>query len=794
MANTVFSGLIPIKHITSELASSPDLFTDIRNLEVTDEGIMGTVPPQVEFVKDYGFLTPTESSLLFSRTDLKTKVFHSVFHALLDRNEDALLAYVNDALYKFEGSFNLWIKIKDDLINDELSKYPIQWVATPNGIICIPPEGNAVYYDGHICDTLGFPNSPGAPLGLGPSSSHAADRLHEYETKHGGPASFDALPKEAVYGTGLTPGQGSPSVNDLGYAHDGLVNFDTGLNPVFGKARLGTVETPEGIWNTQGKLLRSSYRCKVRFIDIWGNMSAASPPSNPITFDEQYSWYGTIIDYDDGGDTFYRRQDPSDPSVTTPDNNGAVPASSDNVKKQVCWVGIGKGPTKTIGRILYRTKDLLNSGDGRYFEVPSSALPAREDFATIPDNECTEFPDNIPDNWLIAPEEDIIAIPEFRLATIAFGRLWIANFKNGPGTLNRSIPGLWGTFLRAGQLTPDPTGRELTGLKATANGLLVFTEASTFIITSNEQGDGFITATISSTIGCVAPSSIVTTKNGNTIWLGMNAFYMWNGQEITKISIGIDLFVRKLNKGRVSRAVAVYNSKQDIYVCYAPYGGEGRNGRAFVYDGEGWRFQLPGIKVNAVCETKDHRSYIYAAGGATGIVSNVYLMNSAWGTDNTAYFRTNWVNVSRLERGAVERVFFLMRDIRYGTEVAPLKKGPGEYPNLGSNQYPVSIFVHTNGEFNNQEIARLPTTDFEVTSHYWGFAIDELARMHRSRLFWLRLDVNVNDVKSFMVEFLAVSYIEILGIAFNDIPNMDSIEHIPTYAATPYNARHMRGA
>ena len=193
---------------------------------------------------------------------------------------------------------------------------------------------------------------------------------------------------------------------------------------------------------------------------------------------------------------------------------GAVGSAVMDLPKQVIWCGLDDGPDGTVGKILARSKDERHSGTLDLFELPSGAQEGSLAFATIPDNITTSFPDNIPDSWLVKPVDDVIGVRPFKLYKLAFGRGFAANYDDDPGLLRWTKITRWGTFLRHDFMYPDPRGAEITGLHPVEGGLLVFTESSTFLVAVSNDGQGFKSQTLHTSVGCSAPSSIKTTPRG----------------------------------------------------------------------------------------------------------------------------------------------------------------------------------------------------------------------------------------------------------------------------------------
>lgn len=484
------------------------------------------------------------------------------------------------------------------LVNEDIEislrpSFPTQFESTPDGVVIVPQGGTAYFYDGDTIAPLGFPERPGIVSGEGPQT-------------------------KITYPLGLIPPE---APNNIGYAHRGasgitiprIEDQSVTLRPPFGNCRIGTTTTSDTISsgasasgdqknNYGGFLKQGSWACQVQFVDKWGNLSAPSPTSGKIILNHMENY---------------------DPEAVIPYETDI---SVEAFKYQFLWTGVDTGPNHCVGRVLLRTKDLLNSGDSKFYELPSNIGGGFLQYSTIPDNITTIFPDDIPDSSLTIEAKDIIPVPQFKLCRVAFGRLWIANFNDDPGALRYSIIGKWGTFETDSLIYPDPTGSEITGLWPTDQGLLVFTQNSTFLFTLNSDGDGFRASTLSTTVGCVAPSSINTMKNGETVWLAEKDFYSYTGTTLDPVSKMIQPTIQRINNARRKQAIAVVDRSMDEYRCWVPVDGNTKNNLCLVYDGEGWR-QRTDINPTSACVTKDHRSYILATGE----------VNTSGGTDNSLW-------------------------------------------------------------------------------------------------------------------------------------------------------------
>ena len=416
------------------------------------------------------------------------KTQHGIFHVNLQNNtRSVLLLHTGNELWEFRGWKRNWRQLlsnpagphglQDDLRNDNKARFPTQFEATGNGVVIVPQEGRAYFYDGHTISPLGFSEIPDTPLAMGPGDS--------------------------------SPGTGTlddvSGANDTDYAHSGLWCQLTsqgvaGMTNGFGYCRIGTASdftSSQGVQDSFGWLDSGEWRCKVQFIDKFGNLSAPSNASEPVTFTRQPSNIDLLTNI---------------PGV--PSGTANIKVSVDLLRMQVAWAGVPTGPDHCVGRILYRTKDLTNSGDIKFYELPLNSASVATAFATLPDNVTTIYPDNIPDSFLALPLAEYVPVPQFKLCRVAFGRLWVGNIEGAAGVIRPSMPGQWGTFKKNEELYPDPSGGEITGMWRCDRGLLAFTERSAFLVQVSDDGARFRPAPLSEEVGCVAPNSLQTPSTG----------------------------------------------------------------------------------------------------------------------------------------------------------------------------------------------------------------------------------------------------------------------------------------
>ena len=562
--NRARRGPLLIRAESGKLLLPQEIGSEVENMYLTKEGTLRSVWGPAPYVPNYG---DTTNSVYPSYGTM-----HGIFHARLGLNgeREVLLAQWNSTVYVFEGwnarAGNAWRALAGDaadspdlvldLETDTRATFPPQWEVTPKGIVIIPKGDNArpLFYDGHTILPLGYDSAPGAPDGWGPLASGES-----YYYYIGFGSSQDR-----------TPGNDPPTGS-------------TQMNIAFGDGRIGFVEMVGTDSNhpadLAGRVNKGRYRAAVQWVNLCGDLSPISGRSGEL-----------IV--------------PRSGNLLNPD--AALP--------QFLWGSLNPGPDGTIGRSLLRTKDLETSTTQDLFEVPPNSAEGVLAFATIPDNVTGVYPDNCPDGWLISNALEPVPVTPFRLYKTAFGRGWAANFQGDPGRLHPTVPGRFGTFLKGKELYPDPRGAEITGLYPMPNGLLTFTETTTFLVAFNDYArDEFFVQTVHPTIGCVAPSSIAVMPDGMIIWLSQDGFYGMKDGQIAPVSDSIEYQLRRINRARMVQACAAYDVHEKKYRCWLPMEASKENNVCWEFDGAGWT-QRTDTAASDVCVTQDHRAYMLVSG------------------------------------------------------------------------------------------------------------------------------------------------------------------------------------
>lgn len=702
-ANRLNTGTLVLRVESGRLLTPANVAAEIINFEMTPEGTLASVRGPIPALPAYG-----QQVFTYGRP-------HGVFHALLmDGSRDVLLAHTGTTIWTFAGWSRTWepligavgsgAQIEVDLVDTDQPQYPTQFEQTPNGIVIVPQNrSRAYFYDGEVVLPLGYDRAPHPPHGYGPLT-------------YSGASTIAATPNSFGYsGTSLWP----LAIN-LGH-------------PDFGYGEVGTA-TPDITGAIAGIIETSTYQAAVQFVDYFGNLSPLSERSNAVTIATEEIVKGDILDEE---------------------------------QYALLWTDIVTGPAGTIGRMLLHTKDMHNSGTVDLYEVPGNMLGGTSgSFATFPDNSTRFFHYNRPDSVLITRPVEPIPVPTFKICAMAFGRLWIAGVDGDPAVLIPSAPGQWGTFLKDSEYYPDPRGAEITGLRAIKEGLLVFTATSAFIFTSNEDGQSFKAMPLSATVGCVAPSSIMTMQDDSTIWLGRDGFYRFSSDKgIVNISLDIEPLTRRINPGRARQACATYDPRSREYRCWVPLDGGRLNDVCFVFDtlSEGWR-RREGVEYPASLSTsRDHRAYTFMAGRVQAVGGTV--SNGVWVMDHEAVNYVPALRTSKLETSWIEAA--RSRDVKSGKMVYLWLR---ESENVSATVTVYRDWRKNDAVYTDTTNAKL--VDPEDIPPLWGTAIYTAAdKWIKRRPYWKKVAIFVPSCEVYKIVLESTAFIEILGISMDEQPH-----------------------
>jgi len=688
------------------LISAADLADRIENLVATREGTLRSVEGPAPFLYipeqgDKGFPT------------IYSDQMYGVYHTLLQAGSvDLLLVHSGSNIYSFQG-----------------------W-KTPSGAdapfkIVVGSSGALVTQELESTDVPQFPTQfETTPKGVVIVPQNEA-RAVFYNGITALPLGYDSVPPAAVgHGPETSDPETAGNINADGYGVSRMAGGYT-LHSDFGYGRLGTVESRSDV-GLGARLFSGIYQCSYQWIDAFGNLSPIAPRSNEVRFLEQQT--KEVIDA---------------PEMT---------------QKHVLWSNIATGPTGTLGRILSRTKDTLNSGTQKLFIVPGNVgYGVYGAFATLPDNSAIKWPDNVPDAWILAEPRDAMVVPVFKLCRLALGVLWIANTSDDPGVLIPSMPGRYGTFLQNTEIFPDPSGGEITGLWSTPSGLLVFTAASTFLLTPGADGTGFRVITLNANAGCLGPSSIASLPTGVVIWLGREGFYGFDGEGISLISEHIRRETDRINPVRAKGAVAIFDPNTNEYRCWAPLDGSRINNSCFVFDGAGWRTRRK-ESLQSVCVTRDHRKY--GIGGGRVVRSDGTTTSGLWVLDRsvghyplkqtTSAVETVWISWGKSkDKRTIKTVYLALRETYTGS-------------------VKVSVYrdwrMKATPEYEDTETGTLYLE--EDAAPTWGQVSWDGFSWNRRRPFWKRVDINVPACEVYKIRIESKYPFEFIGMTVDEEPKL----------------------
>ena len=751
---------------SQKILTSEEMGSKIQNMVVTEEGTIRGVCGPAPYVPDYGVGYP------------RYQTPHGIHHSVSARTgRDLLLLHTGDQLWVHQG-WNIdladanatWEVLLGPASSSPVRAHPLpdiqgadfptQFESTPAGVVIVPQGGRAHFYDGTVILPLGYDHAPAAPSGGGPLGN-ACMGYAQYPTISG-------ISKHS-----LKPGIHAErwvdvEINQNGYAKDGSTswvagsdfNGSTGMHPDFGFCKIGSLEVSPGVHasTNTGTLLPGLWQAKVQWLDRWGNLSPLSQESNPVTVEQQRGDWGG----------------PWDLATATDDAllDGFFSGfRSVRLLKQFLWHSLSPGPEGTVGRLIVRTKDKLNSGSVDYFELSPDTGGSLSGFCTVPDNVSTLFPDNKSDASLGSPAVDVRPVPSFRLCRVAFGRLWIANTPGNPGVVIPSLPGRWGTFEKDTEYVPDPTGAEVTALWRGFGGLFVFTAQSTVLITPSRtvkagETQGYVVETVNPGVGCVGPGAIQTMSDGSLVWMGNDNFYRAEmskkeGLQITPISDEIERTLRNLNRPRLRGVTSVLDKGTGEFRCWVPDQNATTNNLCLIYDGTGWRRRTD-TQAMAACSTTDHRAYSLVAGSADSvgrdrqISSGDTTVNGVWVLDHEVQsftpsardyvVETTWIaGLRSMDRKAAFTVYIWLRE---------------------SGDTTLNVEVYRDWRMKTVHTEKVNTYSTEDAPPFWDSApLSTKNQYQLRRPFWVKADLFLPACESFKLRLTSQDSFEFIGIS-----------------------------
>ena len=662
----------------------------VQNLERTPEGTLRSVVGPTPYEPDRGI--KEEPATGVTRT-LGTSNPHGIFHASLKAGMvDTLVIRAGSKLYRHCGWYRGWEEIDSGLSDETRPGYPDQFVTLNDLIIWTNGIDQARIIDTDGSSTImGFAEKPSRPTARGPMSQNQDANTY---------------------------------ANYYGYSWVG---------------KIGTVG--DLLSGQTSAVLEGSWYYYVLYEDFFGNLSAMSAPSTPVTTATiQSDPYNASL-----GLNASIGEDSSG-NVTNPYAGSVAPQSGaelDDLTRQFL-VELSSAPDNTAAMRVYRTQDTKNKGETPRFLV------------RIPNNRETSFPDNLSDQELGGPMPQTTQVPVFRTMCTHQGRLVIANTLEDPGIVRRSMLGLPGTFETDEFTYPDSGGAEVTALASHQGYLLAFTESSVYSLQDFKSP-----VPLSQGIGCVAPRSIKALPDGTLIWLGQDGFYGLSigakgGVGIQFLSGVIDRTTRYgLNRARKRLSVACVDPESQEYRCALAPSGQHFNKLVLAFDGKHWRRQEYDIHLADWVQLSDWRQYVLAIGkevsGETSAEvqirggserTEVFVMNRSTGVytppNRKVVYRSAWIRGDELGLVplSVRTMYIGMIDAFDGNATVRFYRN-GSWKEVVSMSDLKVIGVDD---------------DSEVVSDTVGNAVIGTAKTHDPRLFWRQVPVGLETVGSWAFE------------------------------------------
>ena len=624
---------------------------------------------------------PPRAGVPDPRTAFGSGEMHGIFHTtLLGGQADILLVRSGRKLFRHAGWERGWEELYTGLTSDTRgATFPDQFVVVNDKIIWTNGIDQPLIIDAHgVVIPLGFDRAPAPP---------------------------------SVYG----PAQG----------RDVSASYPNGL----GYSWRGDIGTPGDVLNgAQGAILDGAWYYYAVYEDLYGNLSAPSPPSQAAYIRAiQANPFQTL---DNGGILAFL-------GLAAEEKTGAT---LDDLTRQFLIRTVGEGPEHTVAVHVFRTPDTRRAG----------TTPQR--LIRIPGRSVAVFGDRQPDSYLGEEMQRAVSVPVFRTMCVHEGRLVVANTLKDPGIVRISEPGFPGTFLEDNYTYPDVSGADVIAVASHMGMLIAFTESAVYDITPDRQTGALTTGTtLVQGIGCTAPRSIAPLYNGELIFLGRDGFYSCDPRgRIKLISDDIHKVLNyDMNTSKFRRAVAVVDPVSREYHCAVPIAGTPENRVTFCYDGQNWRrHDFETISVDDITVTKDYRQLVMFVGKRTNTkdpTGNVFVKDRE--TTNytvpprTAYYRSGWFFSD--DTGST---FVHVRSLYLG--MLDIWNGPFTIRFFRNNSWKPVIEM-------NDVLAIGVDDDSDMVRDVAGSAVIGTAKVHEPRLFWRMVPVGLENAYSWAFEIEA---------------------------------------
>jgi hypothetical protein len=526
----------------------------------------------------------------------------------------------------------------------------------------------------------------------------------------------------------------------------------------------GRIGTPgDELAGQKASLLKGAWYYYFQYEDINGNLSEFSLPSEPATlFTNQADPFGTLGVANTGGE----EKNLVIGTEVTSANSLPMGAEIDDLTRRFLIRSSGELPEHAVATRIYRTADTFHKDSTPRF---LDRVPGARQFY---------FDDNHSDSDLGSEWTETISVPIFRIACAHQGRLIIANTPGSPGIVRRAELGFSGTFDINEFVYPDSNGAPITALASHNGNLIAFTESSTYLM-----GDDFFRPRpLSSGVGCVAPKSIQTMRDGSLVWLARDGIYALRlDGALIKISTPIDkVFTQEISSSQLFRAVSVIDDETGEYRCIVTRTGQSRNSLMLCFDGQYWRRQTLGLFLADVCTLQDHTRNTVAVGSDPKEM-NVELSatdSAGMGGDQAFEGTVSFARVFVLNRqstdyfGPPRRIAYRsawLRSSDFGlvpTNVRSLYVGM-----LDSWVGNATLKLYRNGSWDpiavmDDVLLHGPDDGSGIISDVASEAVVGVAKTRDSRVFWRQIPVDIQNANSWAFE------IELIGSPSPRPPDM----------------------
>ena len=460
----------------------------------------------------------------------------------------------------------------------------------------------------------------------------------------------------------------------------------------------------------------------------------------------------------------------------------------------VLLASIPKGPKGTVGRIIYRTRNMRDGLQPGYADVYEAF--------TINENVTTQAIDVLPDSRLALTATSVFgstALTEnYGCGTMFDNRVWLAR----NNTIIYSEANLYEQFPTFNYLETG-NGSPITALVAYYNGLLVFRERSIDIIRRTDTG-AYTISVLDSSVGTTATNTIKVVPGVGVMFLatdGVRAIKggLDGGSIVKNEEIGKPLTDEweRLSRGSLSRACASLSLRDAEYWVHYPADGSSENTRGAVYhlvtggwslrnNDEGATAATGALRFTSM--TVDDAGYTVlgtAPVNASGLVSTwkswpgiglqVWSRTPTTGRQLT-YTSTGPINYNwsvadgshivsslispELDMGSLDItktiLHVLIEGITCGNNLIPLVSyEDASYSSTAAKSLPAQLSTHYN-TVKAQAIYELTATDKPTAK--WGTAIWEEGRRYQ-----MRFDVASNGCSSYRFKIATASSFAVYG-------------------------------